>query len=122
MLFIPANERGPDSSDRLRQLEYWCEVAGWLTRLYNREYWEGDVRTRLAIYHCVALIGEVAGHIPGQVRGGTLDADLSEFTRYRNILVHRPWLADANLVWIAASDLARLVLQQVRRLRGRQSE
>lgn len=117
MLFIPPDERGPDSSDRLRQLEYWCEVAGWFTRLYNREYWEGDIRTRLAIYHCVALISEAAGHILLDVRSGTLDSDLRELTRRRNILVHRPWLANAVLVWIAASDLAYLVLQQVRRLR-----
>ncbi len=116
VLFIPPDERGPDSSDRFRQLEYWCEVAGWLTRLYDREYWEGDIRTRLAIYHCVALIGEAAGHIPLDVRSGTLDSDLRELTRRRNILVHRPWLANAVLVWIAASDLAYLVLQQVRRL------
>ena len=122
MLFIPPDERGPDSSDRLRQLEYWCQVAGWFTRLYSREYWEGDVRTRLAIYHCVALIGEAAGHIPLDVRSGTLDTDLRELTRRRNILVHRPWLANAVLVWIAASDLAHLVLQQVRHLRGRQAE
>ena len=41
-LFLRMN-RGRDSSDRFRQLEYWCEVAGWLTRLYDREYWEGHI-------------------------------------------------------------------------------
>ena len=117
MLFIPPNECGPDSSDRPGQLEYWCEVAGWLTRLYGREYWAGDVRTRLAVYHCVALMGEAANHVPEDIRTPMLDADLSDLARQRNILVHRPWLADAALVWITASVLAPLLIQQVRGIR-----
>ncbi len=54
------DERGPDESDRLRQMEHWSEVIGWLRDHYADDYQNGDLRTRLAVYQGICLLADIA--------------------------------------------------------------
>ena len=74
------SELGPEPSDHLGRVEHWCEVVIWLAQQHQQDYLDGELRSRLAIYHAIGLIAdaarglrpEVLQDVPSVNWGGTL--------------------------------------------------
>ena len=115
-LFLPPSERGPNASDRLRQIEHWCEVVSWLCASYGEEYRAGDPRTRLAVYHSIGLIVDSAKGLSDDVRAAIRNVDWRWLSRTRAILVHQPWRANSRIVWSTAVGDIPALLVEVRRV------
>ena len=110
------SERGPNPSDRLRQIEHWCEVVAWLCAGYEEEYRAGDPRTRLAVYHSIGLIVDSAKGLSDDARAAIRNVDWRWLSRTRAILVHQPWRANSRIVWSTAVGDIPALLAEVRRV------
>ena len=119
---IPPSERGPHASDRLRQVEHWCEVVAWLCTQYEAEYQGGDLRTRLAVYHSIGLIVDSVKAFPDETRAAIQNVNWRWLYRTRAILVHQPWRANSRIVWLTATVDIPTLLAEMRRVRARQVE
>ncbi len=124
MLSTPPDERGPDNTDRLLQLNHWCEVISWLRRNYADDYQDGDFRTRFAFYHATCLLADMARQIqrsdPALLRSmPTVDWD--ELVAIRVVLVHIPWRADESSVWRTVTETVPELHTEVRRIMAQQS-
>ena len=117
---IPPSERGPNASDRLWQVEHWCEVVAWLCTQYEAEYRDGDLRTRLAVYHSIGLIVDSVKAFSDETRAAIRNIDWRWLSRTRAILVHQPWRANSRIVWSTATSDIPLLLAQLRHLRAQQ--
>ena len=117
---IPPSERGPNASDRLRQVEHWCEVVAWLCTQYEAEYRDGDLRTRLAVYHSIGLIVDSVKAFSDETRAAIRNVDWRWLSRTRAILVHQPWRANSRIVWSTAASDIPVLLAQLRHLRAQQ--
>ena len=121
MLSTPHEDLGPRPDDRLRQVEYWCEVVVRLSEQYSEEYDAGDLRTRLAMYHAMGLIADAAKPLDDTVKAEMVGVDWAGLRDMRTFLVHRPWRVNYLLVWNAATSEIPLLLAEVRRLRSERS-
>lgn len=123
MLSTPPDERGPDNTDRLLQMNHWCEVIAWLQRNYAYDYQEGDLRTRFAIYHAVCLLADMVRQTrrsaPALLRSMP-SVDWEGLMAIRVVLAHIPWRAESNTVWnmveqdvpALQEELYRIIAQQ----------
>lgn len=118
MLSTPPDERGPKPSDRLRQTEHWCEVVIWLCQNHAADYTAGDLRTRLAVYHAIGVLADVAKEIDETTRAN-MNVNWQQLSAIRVILVHTPWKVNPNTVWMAATRSIPHLLAELRRVAGR---
>ncbi len=122
MLSTPPDERGPDETDRLLQLEHWCEVIAWLRHHHAQEYLSGDLRSRLAVYQAICLLAEMAKQTaPGTLRD-IRNTDWSELLRTRVVLAHIPWRADSEEVWRIVTQTVPALREELRRVIAEQME
>lgn len=115
MLSTQPDERGPDESDRLRQLEHWCEVIAWLRHNHAPEYLSGDLRSRLAVYQGICLLAEMAKQTSAEVLTAVPNADWSELIRTRVVLAHVPWRAESEAVWRMVTETVPALHEELRR-------
>jgi hypothetical protein len=123
MLSTPPDERGPDNTDRLLQMNHWREVIAWLQRNYAYDYQEGDLRTRFAIYHVGCLLADMVRQTrrstPALLRSMP-SVDWEGLMAIRVVLAHIPWRAESNTVWEMAerdvpglqAELRRIIVQR----------
>ena len=116
MLSTLPDDKGPKSDDRLRLVEYWCNVIGCLVQRHRAEYEDGDLRTRWAFYHAMGLIADTAKDIGPETRGRMVGVDWRGLSSLRTFLVHRPWDVDDQIVWQSATEDIPLLLTEVRRM------
>lgn len=116
MLFTPRDELGPKPDDRFHLVEHWCQVVGWLCQRYAREYSDGDLRTRWAVYHTIALIADTAKDLDDETRAAMTHVNWKDLSGLRTFLVHRPWAVKSQIVWEAAIEDIPVLLGEVRRL------
>ena len=109
------SELGPEPSDHLRRVEHWCEVVVWLSHHHRLDYLDGELRSRLAIYHAIGLIADAARGLRAEVLRETPNINWAGLFGMRTILVHRPWLVDSDNVWSAAINDVPPLLAEVRR-------
>lgn len=122
MSFTPQNDVGPLPGDRISQLEYWCEVVGWMCREFADDYAAGDLRTRWAMYHTVGLVADIARHLDDDIRSamtGVTPDDWKGLAEVRVFVVHRPGRVDHNIVWATATGDIPVLLAELRRVAGR---
>ena len=119
-LSIPPSERDPNASNRLRQIEHWCEVVAWLCTRYEAEYRDGDLRTRLAVYHSIGLIVDSVKALSDETRAEIQNVNWRWLSRTRAILVHQPWRVNSRIVWSTAVGDIPLLLAEVRRAMAQQ--
>ena len=119
MLSIPPSERGPDETDRLTQLNHWCEVIAWLRQNYADDFRDGDFRTRFAVYHAVCLLADTVRQTrqsdPALLRSMT-GVDWNELIDMRVILAHVPWRANESKVWWTVTESVPALHTEARRL------
>ena len=115
MLSTPPDERGPDESDRIRQLEHWCEVIAWLRHRHASEYLAGELRSRLAVYQAICLLAEMAKQTGPSILRTIPNADWSELIRTRVVLAHIPWRAESETVWRIVTDTVPELQEELRR-------
>ena len=122
MLSTPPDERGFDESDRLRQLEHWCEVIAWLRHRYTDDYLTGDLRTRLAVYQAVCLLADNAKQTAPNILGELPAVDWTELVRTRVVLAHIPWRADSDEVWRIVTESVPALQAELRRVIAEEPE
>ena len=115
MLSTPPDERGPDESDRLRQLVHWCEVIVWLRHHHAQEYLSGDLRSRLAVYQAICLLAEMAKQTAPSILRVISNAGWDELIRTRVVLAHIPWRADSEEVWRIITETVPVLREELRR-------
>ena len=116
------SERGPNASDRLRQVEHWCQVVAWLCTHYEAEYRDGDLRTRLAVYHSIGLTVDSVKAFSDETRADIRNVNWRWLSRTRAILVHQPWRANPRIVWPTATVDIPALLVEVRRVRAQEDD
>ena len=122
---MPPDERGPDESDRLRQMEHWSEVIGWLRDHYADDYQNGDLRTRLAVYQGSCLLADIArqtSETAPTVLQSMPDVDWMGLIGMRVVLAHIPWRAEADRVWRAVTWSVPALQAELRRAIAERSE
>ncbi len=118
MLFSPRDELGPKPDDRFRLVEHWCQVVGWLCRQYAEEYADGDLRTRWAVYHTIALIADTAKDLDDETRAAMTHVNWRDLSGLRTFLVHRPWAVKSQVVWESATDDIPVLLAELHRFQA----
>ena len=124
MLSTPPSERGPDESDRLLQLNHWCEVIAWLCQNYADDFHNGDFRTRFAFYHAVCLLADMVRQIQGSnpaLLRSMPGIEWNGLIAIRVVLAHIPWRADASSVWRIATETVPALHTEVRRVIAQRS-
>ena len=122
MSFIPQDDVGPASDDRISYLEHWCEVVGWMCREFADDYAAGDLRTRWALYHTVGLVADIARHLDDDIQSamtGVTPEDWTGLAAVRVFVVHRPGQVDSDIVWATATGDIPVILAELRRVTGR---
>ena len=114
------SELGPEPSDHLGRVEHWCEVVILLAQQHQQGYLDGELRSRLAIYHAIGLIADAARGLRPEVLQEIPNINWAGLFGMRMILVHRPWLVDSDNVWSAATRDVPTLLAEVRRYIVRQ--
>ena len=109
------SELGPEPSDHLGRVEHWCEVVIWLAQQHQQDYLDGELRSRLAIYHAIGLIADAARGLRPEVLQEIPNINWAGLFGMRMILVHRPWLVASDNVWSAATRDVPTLLAEVRR-------
>ena len=109
------SELGPEPHDHLRRVEHWCEVVIWLSENHRRDYLEGELRSRFAVYHAIGLLADAARGLSPETLRELSNINWAGLFGMRTILVHRPWLVSSDIVWSAASRDVPTLLSEVRR-------
>ena len=119
MLSTPPDARGPDETDRLLQLNHWCEVIAWLRHNYANDFHDGDLRTKFAFYHAICLLADMVRQIqrsePALLRS-MLDVDWSGLIDMRVRLAHIPWRVESDTVWETVTESVPALHLEVRRV------
>ena len=118
MLSIPPNELGPNDTDRLRQMAYWCEVVMWLGDHYAADYLAGDLRTRLAIHQALCLLADIARQTDPTTLAAMPGSDWRGLIRMRVLLAHIPWRVRWERVWYAVTVSVPALYAELQRYRG----
>ncbi len=72
-------------------------------RNYRRDYLDGELRSRFAIYHAIGLLADAARGLHSETRDDLPSVNWVGLFAMRAILVHRPWLVASDIVLSAAS-------------------
>ena len=75
----------------------------WLSRNHRRDFLDGDLRSRFAIYHAIGLLADAARGVHSEIRDDLPSTNWVGLFAMRAILVHRPWLVASDIVLSAAS-------------------
>ncbi len=108
------SELGPEPSDHPGRVEHWCEVVIWLSQHHRRDYLDGELRSRLAIYHAIGLIADAARGLSPEVFQDIPNVNWAGLFGMRTILIHRPWLVASDNVWSAATRDVPALLAEMR--------
>ena len=118
MLSTPLNELGPDDSDRLRQMAYWCKVIMWLGDRYAADYLAGDLRTRLAVHQAICLLADIARQTDAAILDEMPGGDWRGLIRMRVLLAHIPWRVQSDRVWYAVTISTPALYAELQRYQG----
>ena len=124
MLSTPPSERGPDETDRILQLNHWCEVIAWLRQNYAADFHDGDFRTRFAFYHAICLLADMVRQTqrsePALLRSMP-NIDWNGLIDLRVGLAHVPWRVGPDAVWEAVTESVPALHTEVRRVMAQRS-
>lgn len=114
-LFTQQDELGPERHDHAHRVEHWRRVVIRLSRHYQSDYMNGDLRTRFAIYHAIGLIADAADGLSADARRDMSNINWAGLSGMRVILVHFPWRVDNEIIWAAATTSVPELLSEIRR-------
>ena len=86
-----------------------------LSRDYQNDYMDGDLRTRFAIYHAIGLIADAANSLSEDAQAQMPSVNWAGLSGMRIFLVHRPWRVDSEIVWAAVTTSVPALLSEIRR-------
>jgi uncharacterized protein with HEPN domain len=75
-----------------------------------------DERTKDAILRNIQIIGEAAKHIPDPLASTSPDIDWSGISGMRDIITHRYFRVDWNLLWTSIHEELPLLKSQIQKL------
>jgi len=86
------------------------------TRGMSKEEFSRDSRTRDAVVRNLEIIGEAVKQLPEEVRARQADVEWKKIGGLRDILIHRYFGIDAEIIWDILANKLPLLKQQVSRL------
>ena len=80
------------------------------------EDFAGDDMRRSAVLQKLIVIGEAAAHLPDKFCFAHPDVPWQDVTGFRNIAVHEYFAIQWEIVWVAATEDAPMLYQQIQKI------